>query len=270
MDMRKEEYLAHREAAIRWMNSSRRFDAGVSVLENAGFKPACVARLKRDGLSGPSAAARLKHLMRTLIQAWALPPSALEDTDVEAGVGDGNEAAPLSVRDIALRLERGELPDMPPAARDIVFAFRRAYVERDKARRLMASLGEGNDADATARRRELSGRMARLSADMDAMWPRLEAYLKEGKAPAGGAPSSRDGADDLSAYTTERLKFLRKSVSTKILRALNRLRYQSETRKPAPDPMPDGPARVRYETKVKVLSGRLEAIKTELARRVEC
>ena len=34
--------------------------------------------------------------------------------------------------------------------------------------------------------------------------------------------------------------------------------------------MPDGPERVKYETKIKVLSGRLEQIKMELARRVEC
>lgn len=279
--MDKKDYLMHRESAIAWMNGRRDFNQGIAVLEKAGFKPGVVARLKIAGSSGPSATARLRHLMLTLIQAWALHPQETEDTDLEQGILDGKDvgtAEPggeLTIKEAGDRLEAGELTGMPQPVKDIVFSFRKAYVERDKLHRMLAGIGEDNSPEVVEKRKGMSDKIEELSAEMDCLYPQFDAYVKGKRIPDTEEPeeagTGTEGRGmDFEKMTVENLKFMKKSVSTKILRATNRLLYQSETKQEKPNPMPDGPERVKYETKIKVLSDRLEQIKMELARRVEC
>lgn len=275
------DYLAFREEAIRWINGKRVFSQGIDILERSGFKPGVVGRLKRVGENGPAAPARLKHLMLTLIQAWALPESELQDSDLEHGVQDGKDIpvtdleGELSIKEVGDKLEAGGLEQLPQEIKDIVFEFRRAYIERDKLHRMLAGLGEDNSADVVEKRKNLSDGINRLSEEMDRMYPLFDEYVKKHEVrtvnepqPDKEIPTKREG--NIEAMPTENLKFMKKSLSTKILRATNRLLYQSETKQEKANPMPDGPERVKYETKIKVLSGRLEQIKMELARRVEC
>lgn len=271
----------HRESAIAWMNGRRDFNQGIAVLEKAGFKPGVVARLKMADSSGPSAALRLKHLMITLIQAWALPTQETEDTNLEQGILDGKDVGTvepggeLTIKEAGDRLEAGELTGMPQPVKDIVFSFRKAYVERDKLHRMLAGMGEDNSPEVVEKRKGMSDRIEELSMEMDRLYPQFDAYVKEKRIPdteePEGAGTGTEGQGmDFGKMTVENLKFMKKSLSTKILRATNRLLYQSETKQEKANPMPDGPERVKYETKIKVLSGRLEQIKVELARRVEC
>lgn len=274
-------YLAFREEAIRWINGKRVFSQGIDILERSGFKPGVVGRLKRAGENGPAASVRLKHLMLTLIQAWALPKSELQDSDLEHGVQDGKDipvtdlVGELSIKEVGDKLEAGGLEQLPQEIKDIVFDFRRAYIERDKLHRMLAELGEDNSTDVVEKRKNLSDGINRLSEEMDRMYPLFDEYVKKYEVrtvnepqPDKEIPTKREG--NIEAMPTENLKFMKKSLSTKILRATNRLLYQSETKQEKANPMPDGPERVKYETKIKVLSGRLEQIKMELARRVEC
>ena len=60
-------FIKHRQAAIDWLNGKRDFDAGIKVLEESKFKPGVVAKLKRVGVNGPEAKARLVYLMRSLV-----------------------------------------------------------------------------------------------------------------------------------------------------------------------------------------------------------
>lgn len=279
--MDKKDYLMHRESAIAWMNGRRDFKLGIAVLEKAGFKPGVVARLKAAGSTGPAATARLKHLMVTLIQAWALPESELQDSDLEHGVQDGKDipvtdlVGELSMKELGDLLEAGEFECLSQGIKDIVFEFRRAYIERDKLHRMLAGLGEDNSMDVVEKRKKLSDGINRLSEEMDRMYPLFDEYVKKHAVrtvkktkPYKEIPTKREG--NIEAMHTENLKFMKKSLSTKILRATNRLLYQSETKQEKANPMPDGPERVKYETKIKVLADRLEQIKMELARRVEC
>lgn len=271
----------HRESAIAWMNGRRDFNQGIAVLEKAGFKPGVVGRLKRVGENGSAAPDRLKHLMLTLIQAWALPESELQDSDLEHGVQDGKDipvtdlVGELSMKELGDQLEAGGFEQLPQGIKDIVFEFRRAYIERDKLHRMLAGLGEDNSMDVVEKRKNLSDGINRLSEEMDRMYPLFDEYVKKHAVrtvkkpkPYKEIPTKREG--NIEAMLTENLKFMKKALSTKILRATNRLLYQSETKQEKANPMPDGPERVKYETKIKVLSDRLEQIKMELARRVEC
>ena len=66
--------------------------------------------------------------------------------------------------------------------------------------------------------------------------------------------------------TKEELQKLRKSVATKIGRAKNMLEYQQETKAESPNPMPESPKRVKYETKIANLSRELEQIDYAIAK----
>ena len=57
----------------------------------------------------------------------------------------------------------------------------------------------------------------------------------------------------------------RKSVATKLLRAKNQLEFQQETKADKPNPMPDSPKRVKYETKVENLTKELSEIDYQIA-----
>ena len=57
----------------------------------------------------------------------------------------------------------------------------------------------------------------------------------------------------------------RKAVATKLLRAKNQLEFQQETKADKPNPMPDSPKRVKYETKVENLTKELSEIDYQIA-----
>ncbi|MDO4755848.1 MAG: hypothetical protein Q4A54_05860, partial [Parabacteroides sp.] len=64
----------------------------------------------------------------------------------------------------------------------------------------------------------------------------------------------------------EELQKKRKSVATKISRAKNMLEFQQETKGATPDPMPESPKRLKYETKINNLSKELERIDYAIAK----
>ena len=63
----------------------------------------------------------------------------------------------------------------------------------------------------------------------------------------------------------EKLQKMRKSVATKILRARNMLEFQQESKADKPNPMPECPKRVKYETKIANLTEELEKIDYAIA-----
>ena len=82
-------FIAHRQKAIDWLNSDRQFDAGILLLEQSKFRPGVVQKLKRDGINGPEATKRLKYLIQELVKAWAFSGDQLKDTSIEDGIVDG-------------------------------------------------------------------------------------------------------------------------------------------------------------------------------------
>ena len=277
------DYSFHRNAAISWMNSSRDFDKGIAVLEASGFRPAVVLNLKRRGAKAPAAMARLKHLMRSLISAWAKPGESFQDTDVTEGIIDGNPVSlcndgsesPESILDAYSKLISGQMESCPEPVKNIISEYRNAYVKREILHKELSDLGESNDDEICEERKKKSELISSLSKQMDVLYPQFLDYFKNNKLPESDL-SSKNGEQTndpdnsqipYSEMSAEDLKKLKKSLATKILRAVNRLNFQQETKADEPNPMPDGPERVKYETKIRKLSAEVEDIKMELAKR---
>lgn len=282
-------FVRFRQKAIDWLNGSRNFDEGIRVLEESRFKPGVVAKLKKQGVNGPSASARLKFLMRELIQAWAKSSEEVQDNvDPDTGVEVGQEqeetadGETLKLVEAAGRLETGEQA-FPPNVASVIREYSFAYKKRDMLHKQLGELPEDNDEATMLQRKELTGKIAELSDMMEKLYPLYEKYSKEGQdvsdedmkrlennTGSSEIDSEEEDADESSVdYSTmgkEELQKLRKSVATKIARANNMLEYQKETKKgQVPNPMPDCPARVKYEKKIARLSAELEKIEYAIA-----
>lgn len=284
-------FIQHRQKAIDWLNGKRDFDAGIKVLEESKFKPGVVAKLKRVGVKAPEAKARLVYLMRSLIQAWAMNEEQIVDnTDPDTGLDA--EQTPSIVTDstdayVNLAAEKLEADPnaYPVRIASVIREYADAYKTRDKLHKQLAELPENNEPDVMEKRQELVLQIADKTNLMERLYPLYEKYLslsediseddlknlEQDGSEDTDAPNQRDesgtGSGDLyEGKTKEELQKIRKSVSTKIGRAKNMLEYQQETKKDTPDPMPESPKRVKYETKIANLTAELEQIDYAIAK----
>lgn len=284
-------FIKHRQAAIDWLNGKRDFDAGIKVLEESKFKPGVVAKLKRVGVNGPEAKARLVYLMRSLVQAWAMPEGeAADNTDPATGV-DANEEMAIHTDSsdayINMAIEKLTVdPEaFPKRIASVIREYADAYKRRDILHKQLADLPEDNGEETVAKRKELSNEIQAKTELMERMYPLYEKFLSLNEditeediqslehstndtesTDEKDSSGSESGTGNLDGRTKEELQKLRKSVATKIGRAKNMLEYQQETKAESPNPMPESPKRVKYETKIANLSRELEQIDYAIAK----
>ena len=286
-------FIKHRQAAIDWLNGKRDFDEGIKVLEESKFKPGVVAKLKRVGAKGPEAKARLIYLMRSLIQAWAMPEEeATDNIDPATGV-DADEDRTIvtdsSAAYINMAIEKliVDPEAFPKRIASVIREYADAYKTRDMLHKQLAELPEDNLDETIAKRKALSDEIARKTEMMERMYPLYEKYQRlqediseqdlkslskvDDDTQATDEKDAQDTdesmGDSFEDRTKEELQKLRKSVATKIGRAKNMLEYQQETKADAPNPMPESPKRVKYETKIANLTIELEKIDYAIAKK---
>lgn len=285
-------FIKHRQAAIDWLNGKRDFDAGIKVLEESNFKPAVVAKLKRVGVNGTEAKARLVYLMRSLVQAWAMPEdAAVDNTDPVTGLDADEDTAIVTDSSDAYINQAIEKLMVDPEAypkriASVIREYADAYKKRDMLHKQLAELPEDNAGETMAKRKALSDDIAAKTELMERMYPLYEKYqslqqdisdedLQSIEAAADDTQSVEDSDkadgsnptdENYEAKTKEELQKIRKSVATKIGRAKNMLEYQQETKAESPNPMPESPKRVKYETKIANLTKELEQIDYAIAK----
>ena len=285
-------FIKHRQAAINWLNGKRDFDSGIKVLEESKFKPGVVAKLKRVGEKGPEAKARLVYLMRSLVQAWAMPEEVANDNiDPATGV-DANEETTIytdsseAYINIAIARLIIDPEAYPKRIASVIRDYADAYKQRDALHKQLVALPEDNAEETVARRKELSDAIKAQSELMERLYPLYEKYqslqqdisdedlqslqavddnnlpLEDSDNADGSAPTD----ENLEGKSKEELQKIRKSVATKISRAKNMLEYQQETKAETPNPLPESPKRLKYETKIANLTKELEQIDYAIAK----
>lgn len=267
-------YNELRDKAMKWLKSSRDFNVGLLILQEAQFRPGVVGVLVRQGASAPSAAERLKYHIRQFIDLWSDKDLAA-DTDVKLGVVEGkelaNDNASVSLIGDKMKeeLEAGKYPD---DVSNIIRDFRAAYVERDKLHRELADMPTDNNAATVEKRKALSDKMEELTDKMDRIYPRYKAYIETGTLESEPAEDTskrvniEDGLKNLESLNKDELQRLRKSIWTKIKRSKNMLNYQQETEGDELNEMPNGKKRVKYESKIARLSKEFERIEMAIAK----
>lgn len=276
-------FIQFRQKAIDWLNSDRNFNTGIQLLEESKFKPGVVAKLKKHGENGPEAKKRLKFLVNELVKAWIMPEQALTDnapelgdftdTDLKKQEGHSDKDA-LSLVDAYKALSEQER-QYPETVAQVIRRYADAYKQRDILHKKMADMPEDNDEATVSARKQLSDQIAALSDEMEFLYPKYIAFTENGEVPTEEElkqlVDKQEDVDkaktevDYSSLSKEELQKMRKSVATKILRARNMLEFQQESKADKPNPMPECPKRVKYETKIANLTEELEKIDYAIA-----
>lgn len=276
-----------RQKAIDWLNSrGRDFTAGMKILEASGFKPGVVRRLKSIGESDDAK----MHLVENIRLYLRFFGCEIEDTDAELGVFDGQQPEELNQKDenkgqtlemLAVKVEAGET-DAPEGAGRAIIEYAKLYRAREKAHREMAKVAESNDDEHVAARRKLSDTIDILTTKMEKLYPLVSGFLDNGTVPeaeavetaladdepkAAAAASETAEVPDLTGLSKEELQKRLKSAKTKILRKSNLLDYQQETKAEVPNPLPDCPKRVKYETEIAALKEEVKSLQYAIARK---
>ena len=292
------------QKAVDWLNGKKRdFAAGIAILKEAAFKPAVVLKLERDGEQGPAAPERLDFQMREFAKAFGTG-KVVADTDAELHVFEGQEAhadqdeqQQLGIMTVAEKIEKGELQVEEDNPARVISEYAAAYRYREKAMRLMQETGELNDAESMARRKQLSDEIEQCSALMERLYPLFEKYqsgadiseedvakaLEESSAAINSTSSENSAANDspsthtpdstagqapgeLEGKSRDELLKLKKNAQVRLLRTENKLLYQSEKKLEVENPMPEGPERVKLETRAASIRKNIEAIDMAIAK----
>lgn len=211
------------------------------------------------------------------------------DTDAELSVFEGKQPQEvlsenkeqMSMLKLSDKVMAGSV-EMNDNVKEYLSIYADSYRCREKCHRMLIELGESNDEDIIAKRKQLCDDIDYMTDRLEWAYPVIREYLDNGTIPeqakyeredeektGNDDESKKDGVEDaaLDAMSKEELQKLLRSAKTKILRKNNMLLYQSETKKAKEDPIPDGPKRVKYETAIAKLRTEVEKLEYAIARK---
>ncbi len=281
-----QDYFEARTQAMKWLAqpvAKRNYAAGLQILGKSGFKPSVHAMLLRKG-EQPWTAEKLTSCLRDVIQLYYNPddPRFTDVPDVDVLNDRDGEHQPVSEQtSMAKSADTDSFKNMPEVMQLVVKAFADAYKQRAKLARQRNEIGENNDEESVAKRKEIGEQMESLTDYMDALAPLKEAYDRDGKVPdktefesialsvqqkQSAEPQSK-AETDYKAMDTEALRKRRKSLTNQITRKENQLNYQSDSKQQTENPMPDSPKRVKLTNQVERLKAERSKVEYELASR---
>lgn len=282
-----QDYFDARSQAMKWLAlpiGKRNYAAGLLVLGKSGYKPNIHALLVRKG-EQPWTVEKLTTCLRDVIQLYYNPndPRFEDVPDVDVLNDSDGEHQPISEQDaMAKSAEVSSFEQMPEVMQLVVKAFADAYKQRARLARQRVEIGENNDEESVARRKQIGEQMDQLTSYMDALAPLKEAYDSNGSVPsredydkiAAGVmqteakPVKADNTSvDYKSMDTDSLRKRRKSLTNQITRKENQLLYQSDSKQAVEKPLPDSPKRVKLLKQVENLKAERSKVEYELAER---
>lgn len=260
------DYSAYRKQALKWIdNEKRTFKEGLTILQAYGYKPVAVGNVARRGENNDFAKRKLVALMYEFIRLWHRPDMEEQDEQPEPVVKED----PVSLDENAIN-ELCDKQGYPEIMRRVIHEFYALLEERRKLHTEAAAI-EGNDSDSVSKRKDLLDTVESISERMDYLWaiktqfekdkvvPREEIFeVKKEGSPADQEDKENDTIPE--GASVDDLKTLKKNTNTKLIRARNMLDYQQTTKAETPNPMPEGPKKVKYEKKVETLTAFIKDI----------
>lgn len=287
-----QDYFDARTQAMKWLAlpvSKRNFAVGLQILGKSGYKPNVHAMLVRKG-EQPWTVDKLTTCLRDVIQVYYNPddPRFAEVPDVDdLNDRDGEHQSVNEQESMAKSADTTSFKQMPEVMQLVVKAYADAYKQRAKLARQRTEIGENNDDESVARRKQIGEQMDQLTSYMDALAPLKEAYDHDGTVPDRATfdsiknysmvtkcmaafdqrPKVTVGKVDYHLMYTVQLRTRRKSLTNQITRKENQLLYQSNSKQAVENPMPDSPKRVKLLKQIENLKAERSKVEYELAER---
>ena len=287
-----QDYFDARTQAMKWLAlpvNKRNFAVGLQILGKSGYKPNVHAMLVRKG-EQPWTVDKLTTCLRDVIQVYYNPddPRFAEVPDVDdLNDRDGEHQSVNEQESMAKSADTTSFKQMPEVVQLVVKAYADAYKQRAKLARQRTEIGENNDDESVARRKQIGEQMDQLTSYMDALAPLKEAYDHDGTVPDRATfdsiknysmvtkcmaafdqrPKVTVGKVDYHLMYTVQLRTRRKSLTNQITRKENQLLYQSNSKQAVENPMPDSPKRVKLLKQIESLKAERSKVEYELAER---
>lgn len=287
-----QDYFDARTQAMKWLAlpvNKRNFAVGLQILGKSGYKPNVHAMLVRKG-EQPWTVDKLTTCLRDVIQVYYNPddPRFAEVPDVDdLNDRDGEHQSVNEQESMAKSADTTSFKQMPEVMQLVVKAYADAYKQRAKLARQRTEIGENNDDESVARRKQIGEQMDQLTSYMDALAPLKEAYDHYGTVPDRATfdsiknysmvtkcmaafdqrPKVTVGKVDYHLMYTVQLRTRRKSLTNQITRKENQLLYQSNSKQAVENPMPDSPKRVKLLKQIESLKAERSKVEYELAER---
>ena len=249
------QYKSIRQRAIDWLNSKLRDpDEGLQILVDSNLKPHVYENFKRNINRADITGKILKEIRILIQEVSTVNFKPVEKPDPKVTSAKEMQQAAMSNPHVATDF-------YPPQISVLIIEFRDLYTQRSILHNNLKNVGEGNSEAEVKQREELVNKIAILSQRMDVIWPVIDEFNKSGKIqevkelkhPEPPAPIEKKFR---LAETVEDLKKQSDNWRVKIMKAKNRLNYQSENKEVKPNPMPEGPKRI-------ILLKRIERLEAE-------
>jgi hypothetical protein len=262
--------IEQRQKAVEWLNSKdRSFDKGISILKEAGYKPHVTANLEKNR-NRRDVPGKLLREIRLFIR-YCVHPDAPEHEDEPPFVN------PEEKQDANIQAELSK--EYPPVIKKLLSEHSDLYKGRSIMHKDLKAVGENNDEKSAAQRQRLGVMIDASSRRMDILWKAFDEYKQSGTLPEESLfEKPFNPEDSVKAKTednsenklfipesVEELKKLSENLRIKIRKGENRLEYRQETIGDKPDPMPDGPKRVKQEKRIENFKKHKEAVDLKLA-----
>lgn len=276
MDTKENKNL--RQQVVDFLNSKdRSVDAGIKLLEETGYKPHVTANFKKN-ISRQDIPTKVLGELRLYLRYYVNPDNSIHDDDND----------PFVDPDVAVKTKfdtEVENPQYPDIVKKALYEWRDLYTARSLQHKNLKAVGEKNDVPSINQRKWIGLLMDSTSRRMDDLYKAVTVYKESGTLPSAElfaipfnpedqakvslepkAPKSVKGKaklelpDDLAV-----LNKMKENLRTKILKAENRLNFQTEKRQEKPNPMPEGPKRIELIKRIDGLKADKLAIETKIA-----
>lgn len=271
-----------REQATKWLNGQTRdIDSGLDILKEANYKPHVIAIFEKNK-NRRDIPDKVTQEIRNYLRYFANPTKDIHKDELSAEDADLLVKEKEFVSNIQIEIANDQYPDI---VKQLLVEFNEDYNKRSIAHKELKAVGESNDDESCEKRKVLLNRIKNYSTRMDILWPLFEAYKENPEALpsdeivlAAFNPdevTEEDANDDddekktgkelVLATDVEALKKQAENWRTKLVKAENRLNYQSEKKEDKLNPIPEGPKRIKQVKRIEQLTAEKLVIDTELA-----
>jgi len=259
-----------RQKAIDWQNSNRDIDKGIAILKDAGYKPHVMANFEKNK-TRQDIPKKLLFEMRNYVRYCTNPGKNEAIHEDEPPLTDPEEKFETNI-DQELQKE------YPATVKRLLTECRELYVERSKQHTALKNVGEANDDKSMTERKQIGLIIDATSRRMDTLWRAFDEYKKSGSEPDASlfekpfnpeaivsAKSEKKETELILPDDMDKLKKMSENWRTKLLKAENRLEFQSDKKESKPNPMPAGPKRISQEKRIAKLKEEKNAMDTKIA-----
>jgi hypothetical protein len=264
----------------KWLNSKNKdLTVGFELMKKTGYKPH-VLQILYSNKSRRDVPAKLENQLRLFLRYYANPQNPIhkdELTDADFYLKHNED---LPVNNQVIFSDKENLDLYPESIKNCLLEFRDLYVKRSKLHTDLKKAGEGNTASETKARELYMVKIEAISRRMDELWGCVDQFKKNGFLPSDTIVNNKLDVTKIKVNKPEKVKeekfivgddveILKKQSDnwrTKILKAKNRLKYQTDNKQPKENPMPEGPKRIALERRIQKLEKEKLTIDTALAK----